>query len=338
MRWPWSKRAETRNDLDTVIADAALDAAASGAPRADKLAVAQTAAGIIGRAFASATVEGEAGDLLPAPLRELIGRELILKGEILLVAGEDMSLLPCTSFDVRGMADPMTWTYRCDLSGPSRINYRYLPFSDVVHIRVNSAPSTPWRGRSVFSLASATTDTATRAEFSAGKEAKVSVSRLVPNPNRMNPDQRAQADDDFAASVAKGGYFTMSMTGQSGDRSRLSRPEVEAVHPDPTQGHVALRRESALDLLTAAGVPSALADPRAEAAARREGFRQLVHGTVEPLARVTETEIITKLGISCRFDFDKLFAADLAGRGRVLKQMVDAGVSIDRALETVGLG
>lgn len=147
----------------------------------------------------------------------------------------------------------------------------------------------------------------------------------------------AMSGQDLGAEVAKGGYFTIGMTGSSGDR-RLSRPEVEAVHPDPTQGHIELRRQSALDLLTAAGVPAALADPRAEAGGQREAFRRLIHGTVEPLARAVEAEVTAKLAIACRFDFDKLFAADLAGRGRVLKQMVDSGVPIDRALETVGLG
>ena len=63
-----------------------------------------------------------------------------------------------------------------------------------------------------------------------------------------------------------------------------------------------------------------------------------MHGTVEPLARAVEAEFAAKLEMQVRLDFGALFAADLAGRGRALKQMVDSGVSLDDALATAGLG
>ena len=332
MRWPWTRRVETREgDLDTVIADAALTAAAGGTPRADRLAAAQAAAGLIGRAFASATVDGEAGQLLTAFLREVIGRSLVLRGEALLVAGQGATLIPAAGFDVTGNADPMTWRYRVDLSGPSGVTYRRLPFAEVLHFRVNADPATPWRGRSGFSLSSATARTATEAEHSAGNEAKVSVARLFQAPPRLHPHQREQSDRDLPAAVAKGGYFGISL-------KEGARPDVEPVHPDPSQGHLELRRQSALDLLAAAGIPAALADPRAEGTSQREAFRRLVHSTCEPLAAAVEAEVEAKLAMPCRFDFSRLFAADLAARGRVLRQMVDAGVPLDDALGTVGLG
>ena len=46
----------------------------------------------------------------------------------------------------------------------------------------------------------------------------------------------------------------------------------------------------------------------------------------------------SKAGLSCALDFGSLFAADLAGRGRALKQMVESGVALADALDTVGLG
>ena len=87
----------------------------------------------------------------------MIGRQLVLKGEAVLVAGEAANLLPVASHDIRGGADPATWAYRLDVMAPSGIEVLNLPGASVVHIRVNVAPSEPWRGRSVFDLASATT-------------------------------------------------------------------------------------------------------------------------------------------------------------------------------------
>ena len=45
-----------------------------------------------------------------------------------------------------------------------------------------------------------------------------------------------------------------------------------------------------------------------------------------------------KSGLACDLNFASLFAADLAGRGRALKQMVESGVALADALDTVGLG
>ena len=98
-----------------------------------------------------------------------------------------------------------------------------------------------------------------------------------------------------------------------------------------------MRREAALELLEAAGVPSALADPRAEAAGQREAYRRFVHGTIEPMARVVEVEFRGKMDLPCSLDFGRLFAADLAGRTRGLKQLVDSGMPIGEALAVVGL-
>ena len=81
-----------------------------------------------------------------------------------------------------------------------------------------------------------------------------------------------------------------------------------------------------------------LADPRAEAQGQREGFRRFVHATIEPMARIVEAEMTAKAGLACDLNFASLFAADLAGRGRALKQMVESGVALADALDTVGLG
>ena len=155
----------------------------------------------------------------------------------------------------------------------------------------------------------------------------------------MTPEQRGQTTSTLADELKRGGYFALSLVGaRSGAGERMNRLSVEPVQPDPSQGHLTLRRDAALELIEAAGVPSALADPRAEANGQREAFRRFVHGTIEPMARIVEAEMAAKAGLSCALDFGSLFAADLAGRGRALKQMVESGVALADALDTVGLG
>ena len=333
--WPF-RSTHNRADLDTRIADEALSAAAAPTPSAARLAAAQTAASIIGRGFAAARIEGEAGTLMPSSIRELIGRQLVLKGEAVLIPGNSLNLLPVGSFDITGGADPMSWVYRLDVMAPSGIEVQNLPGANVLHPRVNVDPQAPWRGRSGFDLASATVATATRMEKSAGDEAKMPVARLIPSAGVSTPQQTRQRGDFWGEEIGKGGLFVIPL-GAHRDRQSISRPSADVIHPDPSVGHVAMRREAAIDLLGVAGVPGALVDAGAEAGGQRESWRRLVHGTLEPLARVVEAEFAAKLGIELRFDFGQLYAADLAGRGRALKQLVESGVTLADALAVVGL-
>ncbi|MDE0002706.1 MAG: phage portal protein [Rhodospirillaceae bacterium] len=328
----WPKREQRSEEpVDaTAAAIARLTAAAVGTgARPETLAALEIAAGYVGRSFASAAVEeGSARRLLSRKALALIGRTLILKGELLFVA-EDAVLIPAASFDIRG--DAKAWSYRADFAGPSRQTSRFLPADSVLHFRVNASVAEPWRGRPAHSLASETAATAANAEKSARAEAAVPVSRFVPRTkDRLQPDQQQQMQDNYMAQLARGGFFLIPPDGEG-------NPRTELVHPDLTDGHIELRRSSALALIEAAGVPAALVDPRAEANGQREAFRRFVHSTIEPMARCVEEEFSDKTGLTCRLDFSSLYAADLAGRGRALKQMVDSGVDRDMALAIVGL-
>ena len=339
MRWPWGEAragAGTVNATEATISALATRAAGRDA-RPETLAALEIAASYVGRAFASAVVGGpEAAGLLSREALAMIGRSLVLRGELVMLP-EGGGLIPASTFDIRG--GPDEWAYRCDFAGPSRSVSRFLPAQSVLHFRINADPSQPWRGRSAHSLASATAATAASAEASATGEAKIAISRLIPVASTLTPDQRGQTTGTLADELKRGGYFALSLIGaRPGAGERMSRVAVEPVQPDPSEGHLALRHSAALELIEAAGVPSALADPRAEAQGQREAFRRFVHGTVEPMARMVEAEMTAKAGLSCDLNFASLFAADLAGRGRALKQMVESGVALADALDTVGLG
>ena len=339
MRWPFREgRAGVPAQDATEVAISALAArAAARDARPETLAALEIAASYVGRAFASAVVSGsEAARLLTREALAMIGRSLVLRGELVMLP-EAGGLTPASTFDIRG--GPNDWAYRCDFAGPSRSVSRFLPAQSVLHFRINADPSRPWKGQAAHTLATATAATAANAEATAASEAKIAISRLILVASTLTPGQREDTTTTLADELKRGGYFALSLIGpRPGAGERMNRVSVEPVQPDPSEGHLTLRREAALELIEAAGVPSALADPRAEANGQREAFRRFVHGTIEPMARMVEAEMTAKAGLSCDLNFASLFAADLAGRGRALKQLVESGVALADALETVGLG
>ena len=69
---------------------------------------------------------------------------------------------------------------------------------------------------------------------------------------------------------------------------------------------------------------------------QREAWRQLLAGTVEPLARLIEAEVSRVLESSVSLRFDKLAGVDAAGRARAVHVLAQAGVPQDDALAMVG--
>ncbi len=61
-------------------------------------------------------------------------------------------------------------------------------------------------------------------------------------------------------------------------------------------------------------------------------------GDLQPGHPDRRGEFTAELGGECKLSFENLFAADLAGRGRALKQMVENGVPLTEALDIMGLG
>lgn len=109
--WPWGRSAalERRDASYTDTLVAAITANAGGESTAFPTATAalEACAGLIGRAFASAEVEGPpyAVDALTPDLMRLIGRALIRKGEIALaidVREGELLLSPAADFDMGG--------------------------------------------------------------------------------------------------------------------------------------------------------------------------------------------------------------------------------------------
>ena len=152
MKWPFKRRTEHRASFTDAVATAIANEAA-GAKSASPLQTAalEACAGLIGRAFASATVVSSSmvqGALDPATLC-LIGRSLIRRGEIVLAidtGNGGLSLIPASEVEIKGDHTPSSWRYKLTLPGPSRSVTRRVQADEVVHLRYSVEPGKPWLG------------------------------------------------------------------------------------------------------------------------------------------------------------------------------------------------
>ena len=307
---------------------------------ASNLAVVEGCARVVGSALATASVAGT--ELLTPQIREMIGRELIRSGEILFLKSRNKGpLIPVASWDIRGKPAPGEWAYRLLINGPDTSQEtRVQVMSDMVlHFRINCQPGSPWRGVPPWKGAELSAGTATNAEKSAGDSAKVPSGALLPVPlaaGGKGPDQVKQAQEMTKATskaLNESGLFILPVAASKPGGSQ----GTNRIGPEPAQAHVQLRNEAQLGLAWACGVPPQLLHWQTQGSAMREGWRQLQHSLMEPLARMLESEMAMKGFQGVTFNFKSLHASDLATRGRVLKQMVDAGISVDEARGIAGL-
>ena len=154
MPWPFrrgrTEKRESGNYEDSILG--AFEAAATATPRAAATAALEAASGLYARCLASATVEGPAmfaAAVTPAILAQA-GRSLIRCGEsvheIHVDADGAVRLLTAGYFDAYGAADPLTWSYRTSVYGPSGTTTRHLPAAGVIHLRYLCDPARPWAG------------------------------------------------------------------------------------------------------------------------------------------------------------------------------------------------
>lgn len=74
-----------------------------------------------------------------------------------------------------------------------------------------------------------------------------------------------------------------------------------------------------------------------DAASLRESYRIALAGTIQPLAKLVQSEINAKLDAGVSIDFTELRAADLSGRARAFQSMVGGGMALERAAAISGL-
>ena len=187
MRFPWTR--ETRQDTD--YGDALLTAIfqqpqGTKGPIKARVGAVATAAGWWARAFASANLTpGIVADAFGPSLRGYTGRQLILRGEVVFVldAADGLTLTPAAEWDVKGDADPSTWTYKATINGTSQAVVLEVPASRILHLMYQRSESKPWRGVGPLEDCAETHNLAMALETRLRQEVGGPVGMVVPMPD-----------------------------------------------------------------------------------------------------------------------------------------------------------
>ena len=343
---------ETRSSSYSDLIVSGLLSRASGATSTpDALGVLEACAGLWSRSFAVATVNPmtPVTASLTAAWRARVARNLLRRGESLDVisveADGQVVLLPATGWTVRG-ASPREadWFYEVDLQGPDMSSTRVVSAASVVHVRLSSDSSTPWRGKSPLQFASDTGLLAAGLERSLGDEASGPTGSIIPVPRQ---DQVGDADDTDPLAMLqqdiaglRGRPALIETTAAGWAEGRVAAPvtdwKANRVGGNPPAPLVSLRQAVENTVMSACGVPPGVFGA-GQASGQREALRTFYRATVLPIAEIMTAELTIKLDTAVTFDFKALGAADIATSARACATLVKAGLDITTARELSGL-
>ncbi|MDE2974562.1 MAG: hypothetical protein OXU64_07575 [Gemmatimonadota bacterium] len=346
--WPWSTirrgRAEARGYSDALTDLLVASAGGGDEPTgsAHLTAAVEACAGMWARAFASAEVEGDSFGVLTPGLLARVARSLIVAGEslhLIRVRGEDVRLIPSGSWDVFGDdPEPRGWVYRLQLDGPSGARTVTERHSGIVHVRYSDDPSRPWRGVGPMVRAGLSAELLSSLETRLRQEAGAPSAYVIPSPADGQETSTATLRSDVKA--AKGGVvMAETMASGYGDQSGAPQRDwqqsrIGAHPPDVLR---ALRSDVGMAVCNACGVPAALLGGRSDGTLARESWRQFLHGSVAPVARIVEAEVSDKLDSAVKLEFTGLYASDVAGRAQAFQKLVAGGMAVPEALALSGL-
>ena len=301
-------------------------------------AIQELVAGHWGRAFALAEVSPEntvTNSLTPSIL-QMIGRELVLHGEVVFEIVMDngiVSLLPVQSYNITGGG-----MYELTISDPNRVITRFRSPEAVVHLRYGEGVARPWQGQSPLQSGSTSMALANNVELKLAQETSGPVGNVVPTPDVGNSLTALQTD----IKNLKGQNALVPTTSGGWDSGAVNAPRTDwkpqRIGANPPDSLVKLRSDVIQTVAASAGIPAQLIDNTSEGTSLREAFRQFLHSTIVPVGVIISGELQHKFdepGLS--FRFDKLFAADIMGRARAFGTLVGAGVSEEEAARVTGL-
>lgn len=309
------------------------------------LAARELAAGMVSRAFMSAEISPANPALDPLTLSQ-IARELVSNGDSIwriTVSGGALKLYPCAWTQIYGDSpDVDSWVYECSNATPTGgLIVKKVPAADVLHFRYSYESDTSWDGKSAFSRSRDSVQAGTNNESRLSDELQQPSGSIIPAPIGGGSDDDFSALQSSLSKLRGGPLLVESMdsswgggvrhnTGNVGGWSQMrlgARPPAELVK--------LLTELTSLNAMSA-GIPAELSRNDASSQSKREALRQLLHTTVKPLGRLVEYEIAKKLESPIKLSFRELYAADVQGRARSLKSLVDAGIDLQQARELTG--
>ena len=344
--WPFGKTTETRSTggYEGAILGA-FEAQAAGTPRVQATAALEAASGLVARSLASATVEGPArlaAAVTPAVLAQA-GRSLIRQGEqvfeIDVSAGGAVRLLTAGYWDVYGGADPLDWTYRTSVYGPSGTTTRHLPAAGVVHLRYLTSPARPWCGIAPLTAAADSGRLSAEVLGALADGEHGPRGNLLPLPVDGEDPTVTELKADLRNLRGRLAFVESTQTMHAGAAGNAPKGDWETrrIGADPPAAEVELLGRAFVEVASACGCPAVLFSERGDGTSRREAFRQFLHSTLQPVAGLIALELTAKLEADVSINLDRLFAADLSGRARAFQSMVGGGMDPGKAAGLAGL-
>ena len=349
MRWPWQRRErrDSGGDFSDAVVRLIQAQAAGTVADASSTAAVEAASGALSRAFASAEVVAapwvqEA--VTPVVLAQ-VGRDLIRSGDSMHVIrmGADgmIRLIPASSWHWEGSHDPASWTVRATVYGPSNSSTWNLPASGVIFCRWGSTPGQPYVGVGPLSWAHTTARLQSEAERSLADEVQGPLAQLLAIPQ----DGGDAGDDDPLAGLkadikaARGSALLIETTQAGWGEGKTAAPQRDwqaaRLGPAPPASMATIRKDAFEGVLAACGTPPSLFTD-SDGTSQREALRRWHTNTVLPLARLVEHELSMKLETPVELKFDS-YALDMVSRATVIAKLVQAGVPMTTALESVSL-
>ena len=338
---PWRRETRASNaNYSSVVQDALL-ALAEGKAAASPVTTGavEACAGLQARCFAQAIVT-PAGSISPSTLYD-VGRDLALRGEfvaLLEVSAEGPTFVRPASHTVRGGHRESSWVYDLWLSGPTETTRVRVRRDQLVHVRINQDPATPWQGRSPISAARATGRLLAELESSLADEGSLPVGRLVPSPEGSHKLGSLQK----AINSLRGKLvFTPTTAGGYGDKGAAPMTDWKPtrVGPDFTAAEVSLREMVERSVCGIFSVHPGLISSNIDGSAMREAFRKYLRANLEGLVRVAVPEFARVLGEpDLLLSLARLRASDTAGQARAFRGLAgkEAAIDTELALELSG--
>lgn len=289
---------------------------------AELTATAQTCISLWENSFAIAQVEGT--DLLRPRELALLGRTLALRGEAVLLIGDDR-LIPCADWDL-STRDARPRAYRVTIPevGGGRSVTALAP--EVLHIVTGADVVTPYAGQSPLRRASITAGLLHVLETALSEvyENAPLGSQIVPFPESPDTDNEALSRGFRGRRGSVLLRESVNVTAAGGPTPQTDW-SPNTITPDlsraMTAEHVALARDA---IAGAFGVLPGLLNPQTTGPMVREAQRHLVQFALQPIAEIVAQEASDKLGAKVALDLvSPLQAFDQGGRARAFATIVE---------------
>ena len=162
----------------------------------------------------------------------------------------------------------------------------------------------------------------------------------MPTPEKDGEDETLSKMKGDLKRMRGSMLLVESMAGGHGNPSD-ARPGGEDwkqkhIQAAPTDSMVALNLQAYHEVLGTCGVSPVLFEAKPGGNAAREAYREFLFSTVQPLGALVQAELQAKLHSSIRISYEAIMAADIVAKARSLKNMVDAGMDLEKAMTLSG--